>query len=239
MPQDKAKAAIWYQKAVAIWRKDAKQGDAKAQYKLGSMYTRGFGVPKNDSQAVAWYLKAAEQGHAGAQLSLGLMYYEGKGVPKNENQAMKWYLKAAEQGNESAKSFITMIASQSLNKQAIDWTLKAADQGYKLARSTIWGMAAQKFNKQAIDWVHKNAIQGDAEAQFWLGMVYSELWKKYRQSQNAVTAYMWLNIAAANGYDHASGWREGISQDMRMTKAQIEKAQQRSQKCLDSNYKEC
>jgi hypothetical protein len=49
----------------------AEQGDARAQYNLGIMYTRGVGVPKSDQTALKWYIKAAEQGDALAQYDLG------------------------------------------------------------------------------------------------------------------------------------------------------------------------
>ena len=37
----------------------AEQGDAKAQYKLGTMYYFGHGVPQDYWEAVRWYRKAA------------------------------------------------------------------------------------------------------------------------------------------------------------------------------------
>ena len=41
----------------------AEQGNAKAQYNVGLMYDKGWGVPKNDAEAVKWYRMAAEQGN--------------------------------------------------------------------------------------------------------------------------------------------------------------------------------
>ena len=82
----------------------AKQGDAKAQYKLGLMYDDGEGVQQDDKTAVKWYTKAAEQENASAQTNLGLMYDNGRGVPENDKTAVAWYTKAAEQGNANAQS---------------------------------------------------------------------------------------------------------------------------------------
>ena len=42
----------------------ANQGDAKAQYSLGSIYDEGDGVPEDNTKAIMWYTKAANQGHA-------------------------------------------------------------------------------------------------------------------------------------------------------------------------------
>ena len=82
----------------------AEQGDAEAQYKLGTMYANGLFVPKNDAVAIEWYRKAAEQGIPGAQLDLGFMYYNGQGVPQDYAEAVKWFRKAAEQGNAIAQN---------------------------------------------------------------------------------------------------------------------------------------
>ena len=40
----------------------AEQGDADAQYNLGSMYDIGLGVPQNDVRAYVWFSVAAAQG---------------------------------------------------------------------------------------------------------------------------------------------------------------------------------
>ena len=44
--------------------KDAEQGDAEAQYKVGSMYYRGKSVPKNYAEAIKWWRKDTEKGDA-------------------------------------------------------------------------------------------------------------------------------------------------------------------------------
>ena len=54
-----------------MWRPLADQGYASAQFNLGTMYTNGRGVPKDDVQAVKWYRLAADQGNAFAQAHLG------------------------------------------------------------------------------------------------------------------------------------------------------------------------
>ena len=60
----------------------AEQGDADAQYDLGSIYASGAGIPEDDAKAVYWYRKAAEQGYVSAQNSLGLMYAKAQGSPR-------------------------------------------------------------------------------------------------------------------------------------------------------------
>ncbi len=46
--------------------KAAEQGDADAQFRLGTMYYFGRGVPKDHREAAKWFMKVAEQGHADA-----------------------------------------------------------------------------------------------------------------------------------------------------------------------------
>ena len=81
----------------------ALNGDAAAQYRLGVMYTKGQGVPKDDKQAASWYLKAAEQDDTRAQFAVAEMYAKGQGVPQDDKQSAQWYLKAADHGLPKAQ----------------------------------------------------------------------------------------------------------------------------------------
>ena len=69
----------------------AEQGNAEAQYDLGSMYANGQGVQQDYAEAVKWYSKAADQGLAHAQHNLGVMYRAGQGVPQDYAEALKWF----------------------------------------------------------------------------------------------------------------------------------------------------
>ena len=71
----------------------AEDGDAIAQFRIGSMYMNGFGVQQNDAEAAKWFGLAAEQGQVNAQFNLGLIFEDGRGVPKNDAVAAKWYLR--------------------------------------------------------------------------------------------------------------------------------------------------
>ena len=80
----------------------AKQGDAKAQFLLGTMYVKGEGAPKDYNESSQWYRMAAEQGFAPAQYSLGTLYKLGLGVLQDYVEAHKWFNLAAVQGTENA-----------------------------------------------------------------------------------------------------------------------------------------
>ncbi|MDD1625819.1 MAG: sel1 repeat family protein, partial [Methylococcaceae bacterium] len=81
----------------------AKQGDALAQYDLGTMYDSGQEVTQDYKEAIKWYRLSAEQGYALAQYNLGTMYAQGQGIAQDYKEAFKWYQKAAEQGEALAQ----------------------------------------------------------------------------------------------------------------------------------------
>ena len=59
----------------------------------------------------------------------------------------------------------------------------------------------------------------------------------HKANMNDVLAYMWWNLAAANGDDSASKNKDIIAE--RMTSSQIEKAQELSRECFKNDYKNC
>ena len=63
MPQDDAAASRWFRLA-------AEQGEAFAQYNLGSKYAHGEGVPQDDVSAHIWLNVAAATGDKDARKAL-------------------------------------------------------------------------------------------------------------------------------------------------------------------------
>jgi len=113
MLQDYAEAVSWYRKA-------ADQGDADAQYNLGSVYRDGEGVPRDYAEALKWFRKAAVQGDARAQASLGMMYTIGSGVPQDYVLALMWSNLAASQENEGATSLRELVAGKMTPEQMVE-----------------------------------------------------------------------------------------------------------------------
>ena len=93
-------------------RKDAVQGNASAQFRVGFMYYYGEGVPQDYKEAIKWYRLAADQGDADAQFWVGVMYYKGEGVPQDFVQAHMWHNLAAAKGNEDARKNRDIIAKE-------------------------------------------------------------------------------------------------------------------------------
>ncbi len=90
----------------------AEQGDASAQFNLGSLYRQGQGVSQDDKQAALWWAKAADQGHTDAMDNLGLRYAKGEGVEQDLVQAYKWFSIAGMNKNASAAANAKFASSQ-------------------------------------------------------------------------------------------------------------------------------
>lgn len=50
---------------------------------MGVLYSKGLGVPLDETEAVKWYQLAADQGYVNAQVRMGLAYDQGRGVSQN------------------------------------------------------------------------------------------------------------------------------------------------------------
>ncbi len=106
-----------YATALKEFRPLAERGDARAQFRLGVMYTMGQGVPQDDKEAARWYRLAATQGYAAAQYNLGVMYFMGIGVPRDYAQAHLWANLAAAQGHEAARKYRDRLATRMTTAQ--------------------------------------------------------------------------------------------------------------------------
>ena len=164
------------------WKQLAEQGNAEYQFKLGSMYEKGQGVPEDHATAVEWYRKAAEQGNAKSQYTLGKMYEYGLGVPKDYANAFSWVKKAAEAGFDKAQYNMGKYLRDGLgvNKdpgEGIIWWTKAAEQGYAKAQGALGyryerGRGVPTDYPKAAMWYRKAAEQGNAQAKYRLGLMY-------------------------------------------------------------------
>ena len=101
-----------YATALREWRPLAEQGDPSAQFRLGSLYENGDGVPRDFAKARQWYEKAAAQGEAKSQFYLGIQSAYGEGGPLDLVQAHMWYSLAAENGNAHAPGYRDDLARQ-------------------------------------------------------------------------------------------------------------------------------
>jgi TPR repeat protein len=73
----------------------AEQGDLNAQLDLGTLYSRGLGIPENDAEGVEWFWRAAKQGSRFAFYELGVHYGNGRGVVFDSVKAYAYFSIAA------------------------------------------------------------------------------------------------------------------------------------------------
>ncbi len=101
-----------YQTSLKLWLDAAQEGDAKAQYYVGTIYEKGpKGIP-DYALAAVWYQKAAEQDHRQAAMNLGRLYEKGLGVPHNASTAFQWYGRASGLGESGLSMLMNVEASQ-------------------------------------------------------------------------------------------------------------------------------
>jgi uncharacterized protein len=171
--------------ALRLWRPQADQGNAAAQYALGFMYDRGQGVPRNHAEAAKWWRLAADQGNTFAQFNLGALYDDGKGVPQNKAEALKWYHLAAERGNDGAQFSVGVLH--------------------------FAGVAVSENRVEAARWFRRAADQGHIGAQVYLGLSYAT---GLGVPQDNIHAYMWLSLAAARSDQDAISNRNRVARQL-------------------------
>lgn len=129
-----------YKKAFAEFKTLAEGGNVRAEYRLGIMYAKGLGVPRDYEPAAMWLRKSAEQGYASAEDDLGVLYGQGRGVRENPAEAARWFLKAAVQGHGSAQLNLAFLYKEGRgvpqdSVQAFAWANTASELGeYRAAK---------------------------------------------------------------------------------------------------------
>ena len=195
-----------YTAALAILKPLAMQGNAIAQFFVGTMYDAGQDVAQDYGEAVAWYRKAAVHGFAAAQINLGVMYANGQGVAQDYGEAVAWYRKAATQGDAAAQYNLGLMYAKGQGvpqdyAQAVAWWRKAAAQGAIGAQTSLGlmyhdGQGVPQDYAQAAAWFRKAAVQGDAFAQSFLGDSY---YTGQGVPQDYAKAAAWNRKAAEQG----------------------------------------
>jgi TPR repeat protein len=76
----------------------AQQGDAVAQFFVGTAYMNGSGLKQDYVLARKWMRMSADQGNASAQYVMGVFYSDGIGVPQDFATAVRWFRRSVERG---------------------------------------------------------------------------------------------------------------------------------------------
>ncbi len=181
----------------------AERGDVAAMKSVGDCYFCGEGVEEDPKKAFEWYGKAAEQGDAKAQYALGLCYFRGEHGEPDWTKAVDWWRKSAKQGELQAQVALAYLFSASINPH-LDPVL-----AFCLRRD----FPELKMDEAEIAyWWRQAAEQGDAEAQWRLGVCYSEGCLVDKDDAKSVE---WFSKAAQQGQKNAqyclgTRYRDGI-----------------------------
>jgi uncharacterized protein len=165
----------------------AEQGNAEAQFNLGSLYYQGWGVPQDYKEAAEWLRKSAEQGYIFAQVSLGSIYAEGVqgAIRQNYSDALMWFILAAGQGDMEAMELRDTLTERMTPTQIAE--------AQRLARE----FKPLNIHTKSLEEFKALAKQGDTDAQFKVGLMYyfgQGVPRDYLESLN------WFKMAARQGH---------------------------------------
>lgn len=124
-----------YATAYKLYKPQAEQGAAEAQFRMGLMHKFGWGTARDHSVAARWFQAAAEQSHPEAQAELALYYKDGRGVARDLKLAAAWFEKASAQGVGIAQLNLGRfyLAGSGVSKDPVAayyWLTAAAQNGY-------------------------------------------------------------------------------------------------------------
>ncbi len=156
-------------------REAAAQGNANAQFVIGTRYLNGeLGTPQDFAKAAYWYGKSAAQGLAPAQYRLATLYERGKGVAKDVDAALGWYERAAGLGNIRSMHNAAVLSAGSESRapdyqRAYKWFALGAAHGLKdsqfnLAVLLERGLGTKINPTEALFWYAAAAAQQDGDA---------------------------------------------------------------------------
>ena len=187
-----------YASAMRLYQSMARRGNVEAQFRVGTMYSIGQGVRKNEDEAVFWFRRAARNGDELAQDRLAYYYLDGVGRPETDADAERWLRAEAETGTADTRYrlglmyFRGTIVPQS-HAEALHWFRRATEN---------WGEAALLISQRlAQDGVlHEVAELGLPEAQHRLGQLYAV---GDGVPRSAAEAAKWQFLAATQGHSGA------------------------------------
>jgi|GEM_PF-6368845 len=126
--------------AVVALEKGAKQGDARCQALLASLYLDGSVTVSPDlAKASELFELAVEAWHPHGTCLYGAALYLGRGFAKDERRGLRLVKRAALLGDPEAQVFLAEHFGQRFfqRMKAIAWLLVAAESGHEQARSFV------------------------------------------------------------------------------------------------------
>lgn len=155
--------------ALAIWRKLAESGLARAQTNLGACYATGTGLPVDFEAARLWLGRGAEGGDTLGQRNLASLL-----LPHDPAAALDWYRRAATAGDADSQDqlshmLLTGLGTAADPVEARRWAEAAAMQGVATAAARLGtlchdAVGGPRDPSGAARWWRLAAEAGDGDA---------------------------------------------------------------------------
>ncbi|NLI77403.1 MAG: sel1 repeat family protein [Candidatus Riflebacteria bacterium] len=215
----------------------AANGNAEAQYQLGTLCHYGSEATRNFDEAARWYEKAAVQGHSMAQYALGLLEFGRDRLP----EAAAWLKKSAAQGNALAQYNLAILYcdGKGVNKDRAEagrLFRRVAEKGGVLAQGMLAFLAAEERGGEgpaaAQTWFHRSVLDRLADPRLDLAIVhdgglgFAEYTRK---------AYAWLLLVTAGG---SSPWLAGYQPVLQKLEARLSTVEIEQAKALADGLRE-
>jgi localization factor PodJL len=151
-----------YDTALTEFRPLAEGGMAAAQFRLGTMYENGRGLPRDLDAARDWYTRAAAQGYSGALYSLGYVCY----IEADGACAVEWWTRAAARASADAMFSLGVLYDEGT---AMPRDPVQAHMWYDLAAAAGAAGAAEKRDALARGMSATEVAEARTRARAWQG----------------------------------------------------------------------
>ncbi|SMC28589.1 hypothetical protein SAMN02746041_03284 [Desulfacinum hydrothermale DSM 13146] len=209
--------------ALKMLKELAKQNDSEAMLHLGYLYDNGLaGLEQDPEIAVKYFQKAAEGGVALGWYNLGMMFMQGRPpfLVRNPAKAREFFLKIVSDrhlGGLACVQLGRIHESEKDYQAAYIWYSQATRKGEKWLAPTrlglyhYKGLGTVKAPKKAVQWLKEASEHWNREAQYLLGVLYSDT---NATCHNPILAAQWLEIASSGGNPEYVKWYKAYVANM-------------------------
>ena len=195
--------------AVALLIESAGLGCGVAKYRLGKMFLRGEGVPKNIDYALRWLEESATEHNQYSEYLLGKTFLRGEDVDRDLLRAEDLLRRSSNQGNRYASYTLgkTLLDGKLLLQdipEAIRLLTNSADKGfsagqYQMGKLLYRGEMVPQDVSRAIDYLERAAAQKNPYAAYLAGKIRLT----ETEVKDVLRAIRYFEIAAENGNNYA------------------------------------
>ena len=193
-----------YDRALALAKLSATQGDADAQYLAGHILMRGQTGLVDLPEAVKWLRLSADQKNSNAMMALGEMSIRSQ-AGLTPSDALHWFSMASQTNRPDAMRAIgeMYMKGQGLApdpEKGLEWLKRAVDFGDGSAARIIADSFFETDAPEALRWYEKAAAAGDAESAYVAAIMYEE---NFDVKPNTLKMASLMKQAAQGGYPAA------------------------------------